>query len=107
MKDKIYFLTEGKYIKIGYTTQSIDKRIKQLNTGSAQNIYLLGWIYGDKKVEKELHIRFSNSRVRFNGEWFNPTKELIQFINENNLEPNSIVDIIEGKVMRLFSLKNI
>lgn len=105
MKDKIYFLTEGSYIKIGYTTQSIDKRIQQLNTGSVQKIYLLGWFYGDKKLEKELHKRFSESRVRFNAEWFNPTNELIQFINENNLQPNSYVDIIDGQVMRLFSLK--
>lgn len=107
MRGRIYFLTEGKHIKIGYTTQPIDKRIKQLNTGSAQTIYLLGWIYGDKKVEKELHTRFSNSRVRFNAEWFKPTENLIEFINENSLEPNSTIEIIDGQVVRLFSLKNI
>ena len=105
MKDKIYFLTEGTYIKIGYTTQSIDKRIQQLNTGSVKKIYLLGWIKGDKKVERELHKRFSKSRVRMSGEWFAPTQDLIQFINDNNLEPNCTVDIIDNQVMRLLSLK--
>lgn len=105
MSGKVYFLTEGNHIKIGYTTQSIEARIQQLNTGSVQNIYLLGWIYGDKKREQELHQQFANSRVRFNGEWFNPTEDLIKFINDNNLEPNTIVETINGKVMRLFSLK--
>ena len=107
MKEKIYFVTEGKHIKIGYTTQDIKKRIKQLNTGSVQNISLLGWIYGDKAKEKELHIKFAQSRVRYNGEWFEPTEILLDFINENNLEPNSYVDFVDGKLMRLFSFDKI
>lgn len=107
MKEKIYFVTEGKHIKIGYTTQDIEKRIKQLNTGSVQNISLLGWIYGDKAKEKELHIRFAQSRVRCNGEWFEPTTNLLDFINENNLEPNSHVEFVDGQLVRLFSLHKI
>lgn len=107
MKEKIYFVTEGKHIKIGYTTQDIEKRIKQLNTGSVQNISLLGWICGDKAKEKELHIKFAQSRVRYNGEWFEPTENLLDFINENNLEPNSYVDFVDGKLMRLFSFDKI
>lgn len=107
MKEKIYFVTEGKHIKIGYTTQDIEKRIKQLNTGSVQNISLLGWIYGDKAKEKELHIKFAQSRIRYNGEWFEPTENLLDFINENNLEPNSYVDFVDGKLMRLFSFYKI
>lgn len=107
MKEKIYFVTEGKHIKIGYTTQDIEKRIKQLNTGSVQNISLLGWIYGNKAKEKELHVKFAQSRVRYNGEWFEPTEDLLDFINENNLEPNSYVDFVDGKLMRLFSFYKI
>jgi hypothetical protein len=107
MKEKIYFVTEGKYIKIGYTTQDIEKRIKQLNTGSVQNISLLGWMYGNKAKEKELHIKFAQSRVRYNGEWFEPTEKLLDFINENNLEPNSYVDFIDGELKRLFSFYKI
>ena len=50
--DTIYFLCSDNKIKIGYTKGSIDKRIKQLNTGSPNKIYKLGWMKGDK--EKEL-----------------------------------------------------
>lgn len=106
-QEKIYFLTEGTHIKIGYTTQPITSRIKQLNTGSVQEIYLLGWMWGTKELEKQLHQRFANSRVRFNGEWFDPTEELIAFINENNQKPNTTVEIVDNNVMSLFSLKKI
>lgn len=33
---------------------------------------------GDEKVERELHKRFGKDRLK--GEWFSPTKELIDFI---------------------------
>lgn len=107
MTDKIYFLTEGSYIKIGYTSQPIETRMHQLNTGSVHNIYLLGWLYGDKDKEKEIHKRFLKNRVRRNGEWFVPTSELLDFINENNLEPNTYIDVINNKVVKLFSLHKI
>ena len=107
MEEKIYFITEGHYIKIGYTTQKIEKRIKQLNTGAVQKILLLGWMYGNKAKEKELHIKFAQSRVRYNGEWFKPTENLLDFINENNLEPNSYVDFVDGELKRLFSFYKI
>lgn len=106
-EEKVYFLTEGKHIKIGYTTQPILERIKQLNTGSVQELHLLGWMLGNKVTEKQLHQRFANNRVRFNGEWFNPTEDLIAFINENNQKPNTIVEVIGDTIMSLFSLKKI
>ena len=106
-KNKVYFVTDGNYIKIGYTSQDIEKRIKQLNTGSIHNLRLLGWINGDKKKEKELHIKFSQSRVRYNAEWFEATTDLIDFINENNLQPNSYVDCIDNQLVCLFSFTKI
>ena len=106
-KGQVYFVTEGNYIKIGYTSQNIDKRIHQLNTGSIHKLYLLGWIYGNKKTEKELHIKFAQSRVRYNAEWFEATTDLIDFINENNLQPNSYVDCIDNQLVCLFSFTKI
>lgn len=54
----VYFLTnrEGKYIKIGYTKRKdINKRVKELSTGSSSPLYVLGYIKdGDKELEKEL-----------------------------------------------------
>lgn len=86
---KVYFITDGMYIKIGNTKGSIKKRIQQLNTGSANKLYLIGWIYGDKNKEKELHMKFHNDKCRFDSsgsEWFY-ADNIIQWLNsdDNNL----------------------
>ena len=66
----MYFLSDGEYIKIGFTTNTIDKRIKQLSTGSAKKIFCLGYFYGTMNDESELHRRFGKLRLRSGGEWF-------------------------------------
>ena len=101
---KIYFLCSDNKIKIGYTKCSIDKRIQQLNTGSPNKIYKLGWIEGNKEKEKELHIKFSMYRIRNNGEWFNGAQEIIDYINSVNQEPNIFVDIVDNKIVPLLKL---
>lgn len=87
----VYFITDGEYIKIGYTKRKPDNRLKQLNTGNNKKLYLLGYIQGDKKKEKELHLKFNKYRIRQNGEWFLSSDSLIDFINENNVMLNTYV----------------
>lgn len=101
----VYFVTEGSYIKIGYTSQEVEKRIRQLNTGSIHTLYVLGWINGDKKTEKYLHTKFASSRVRYNAEWFEATEDLLNYINDNNLKPNTYVDFVDDRLTALFSFK--
>ena len=52
--DKVYFFTNGVNIKIGYTKLNIEKRLKQLNTGSDTQLYPLGFISGNKSLESSL-----------------------------------------------------
>jgi len=40
----IYFITDTRNIKIGYTKGKIEKRLQQLQTSCADNLYILGWI---------------------------------------------------------------
>ena len=101
---KIYFLCSDNKIKIGYTAGSINRRIQQLNTGSPNKIYKLGWMEGSKEKEKELHIMFSRYRIRSNGEWFLGAQEIIDYINQINQEPNVFVDIVDNKILPLFKL---
>ena len=53
---KVYFFTNGVNIKIGYTKGNIQKRLMQLNTGSDNQLYSLGYMTGDKNTEKELNL---------------------------------------------------
>lgn len=103
----IYFITDMINIKIGYTKNDVYKRLQQLQTGCSNKLYLLGWINGDKVKEKELHNVFSRDRIRYNGEWFRPSIEILDYINENNLEKNTYVDILDGKVMSFLNISTI
>lgn len=100
----IYFITDTKNIKIGYTKNSINKRLKQLQTSCANKLYVLGWIEGDTEIEKYLHKKFAKSRIRFNGEWFKPTDDLIEYINQNNCKKNVEVYYDGNIVMAYLSI---
>lgn len=107
VNNMVYFITDGDYIKIGYTKNNSDKRLKQLQTSNAKRMFVVGYVEGDKTVEKNLHKKFNDCIVRQNGEWFFPTEQLLQYINDNNLKENIYVDIIDGQVVGLFKLNGI
>lgn len=88
----IYFFTNKKSIKIGYTSQPINKRLQQLNTGSDQKLWCIGYVNGNIDKEKELHKKFDSARIRHNGEWFSPSSELIDYINMYNEKPNVYIE---------------
>ena len=70
VKGKVYFLSDGECIKIGFTTKTVEKRIKQLSIGSAKKIFCLGYFQGTMEDESKLHRRFGKLRLRSGGEWF-------------------------------------
>lgn len=92
----VYFITDKKNIKIGYS-KNPNKRIKQLNTGNAKKLMLIGYMNGDKNKEKELHCQFSQDRS--NGEWFSPSDELLDFINikfsQIHVEKDTVVNVYQ------------
>lgn len=92
----VYAITDGTYIKIG-VAQKPKTRLKQLSTGSANKLVILGWFNGGFAYEKELHKRFD--KVRSNGEWFYPTPELIDFLN-THIEDKFI--IVENDIVKQF-----
>lgn len=103
---KVYFISDMKNIKIGYTANSIEKRIKQLSTGSPDKLYCLGYIHGDKQKEHELHVLFEQNKIRNNGEWFIPSQELIDYINKNNQMENVWIDYDNGEINKYLAIKS-
>jgi Meiotically up-regulated gene 113 len=69
----VYFLGEDEHgcspIKIG-VAKNIERRKSALQTGNPLELRLLGWITSgdDFQLERDLHQRFAQARVR--GEWF-------------------------------------
>ena len=79
----IYFVRVGKSgpIKIGYSENNIESRIKDLQIGSPEALILMGVMEGDKAKEREMHEKFKDLHIR--GEWFRPGVDLRQFIFQN------------------------
>ena len=64
-------------IKIGFS-DTPTKRLRDLQTGSADKLVLMKTIPGDKELEAQIHQQFSHCRL--DGEWFSPTDELLEFV---------------------------
>ena len=101
---KVYFITDCENIKIGFTKLDVEKRLNQLQTGCVKKLFILGYITGTMQDEKMLHNMFGSSRLRYNGEWFKPTQNLLDYINNYNEVPNCYVDYIDGQVMSFFNI---
>jgi hypothetical protein len=72
-------------IKIGFTRKpDLGPRLCELQTASPVKLQILAAIPGDKLTEKELHERFHHCRVQ--GEWFDPSPELVRFIAEQRAQ---------------------
>lgn len=67
----VYLISDGDYVKIGHTVRDIEQRLSEIQTGSPHPIKLINFIPGaDMSVERELHQKFADLRLRSNGEWF-------------------------------------
>lgn len=75
-KGYVYILSNGEHIKIGFVYKKesqtaenlINKRIKQLQTGSSNIIKLLYYEEGSMDLEWAYHKKYESERV--SGEWF-------------------------------------
>lgn len=92
-RSRVYFMRNGKYIKIGFTSTSPETRLDAIRKAGGilmpkgldfTATELIGHIPGDLRLEKILHKKFASIRVA--GEWFKATPELTDFI-EKELTP--------------------
>ena len=90
-------------VEIGDVILDIDG--KKMKSADMVKNYLNS-IKNNKKILLTLK-KADNSIVRINGEWFSPTQDILDYINENNLDDNIYVDIIDGKVVGLFRLRGV
>lgn len=76
----IYFIQDSKShaIKIGYSANGGEGRIKALQTGNAHALVALAEVPGDQAAERDLHDRFHEDRLC--GEWFRPSPALLSHI---------------------------
>lgn len=77
----IYFIFDKKSqsIKIGYSSNP-SQRLATLQVGNSNQLRLIKTIKGGVDIEHRLHDKFKTLKI--NGEWFQASQELLQFINE-------------------------
>jgi hypothetical protein len=87
-------------VKIG-KSQFPEKRLKQLQTGTDEKLFLYGTAPGDKIEEQDLHRRFAPYRLR--GEWFSfpPIEvELQEIVSEDRkIRPDKTYPVWEFKMI--------
>jgi predicted GIY-YIG superfamily endonuclease len=75
------------HYKIGKTV-NLDKRLPQLQTGSANRLEVHHFVLVSdmRNVEKSLHVRYVANRLRKNGEWFDfstyEAREVVRTMNK-------------------------
>lgn len=73
----LYCVRSGQHIKIGHTTD-LERRMGELQCGSALFLELLLAIPGEVEDERAVHAKFKHLRVR--GEWFIVADDLLAWI---------------------------
>jgi hypothetical protein len=102
----IYFIqAEGvRLIKIGFCDSLIRERIGALRICSPVPLKCIGLMEGGKPEERDLHHRFR--QVRSHGEWFWPSKELLDFVRVN-AKPADEQDLRPGRRRRRSPVKTV
>jgi hypothetical protein len=77
----VYFIQQGRTgpVKIGCSRAPM-RRLRQLQTASAEKLVMLGTCPGRPMDEAKIHDMFRHLRER--GEWFKPDPLLLHFIQE-------------------------
>ena len=97
----VYAITNGVDIKIGYSA-NVQRRVKQLNTGSANKLYILCTFIGGKELEQYIQIKFHGNRI--NGEWFKVDRDMLDYLNSKSDSVYIDWDC-DGKLRGYFKMK--
>lgn len=93
----IYAITNGIDIKIGISADP-KRRLRQLNTSSPINLYILTFFVGNRELEKIIHKQFK--KIRYNGEWMEVSQELLDYLN--SMSENCFIDWDEHRKLRSY-----
>ena len=76
----VYLIRAGDdgLVKIGHTTQSIEHRLRTLQTGSSRQLRVIRTLNGPRRAERKFHEHFSERRRH--GEWFDFDKNMMSFV---------------------------
>lgn len=74
-RDRIYFITDGTAVKIGWTNRKPERRLIALQLGNPRDLEIIATVDGDRDDEQWLHSFLSEFHLR--GEWFDLRKSRV------------------------------
>ena len=92
----VYLLCDGEKFKIGMTKQKdINKRIKELQTGNPNEIWLHSYYETDNplKIEKMMHSKHHLSNIK--NEWFDLTVAQVLSFKEDCIACEKILEALK------------
>ncbi len=103
-KRRIYFIQSGDGpIKIGFST-NIELRLSAIRNWHPYKLTILKLLDGDYEDEHAIHKKFKH--VKLTGEWYNPSEDLLKFIQEvNDKNLSDQIDRFKSGWRRRFRLK--
>jgi len=73
----VYFIECGKFIKIGFTSRSVEERRRELRTGNPYPMHIIGsLIVGEDVDDRDLQRDRRFARFHAHDEWFHNVEEL-------------------------------
>lgn len=97
MKGFVYLICDSanNLYKIGVTKGSIEKRLKELQTGNATELHIAAYHETDYpyRIEKMLHSKYTSNNVH--GEWFELTAEETVSFNDVCKEKEAIIESLK------------
>lgn len=79
-KEFVYLIGFDNWVKIGYTSTSVRKRLDGLQTSIPIKLEVICSMIGSLELEARLHLRFAQYRRQ--GEWFAREGELAEWIDQ-------------------------
>jgi len=91
----IYFVLGEKTrkIKIGYTANFMEERMRSLRSSSPDKLIFLGGMAGDRHLERTIQEKFKMHKSH--GEWFYENDALNNFIKTRTIHCNKCVELVE------------
>jgi hypothetical protein len=89
----IYFIQGADLVKIGYTHEPIEKKLREVQAFSPVELRLVALLDGGRLEEAELHKRFA--KARRHSEWFILTDGVCEFVEEHAVRDGLVAEIYE------------
>ena len=97
-KGYVYLICDGDKFKIGVTTKSLEKRLRELQTGNPFELFISNFYMTDTpfKLETMLHAKYFKNKIK--NEWFDVDAYTVCHFKEICQHYQDIIDCLRDNI---------